>query len=96
MRLIATLTAIISISTNLALALPAAPQAYLGDANAVPLWASDANPPSLDQNIQSTTTRLPIRVDHPFIVPVDREGRPTGKPSVPSDLMIWPEEVSMT
>lgn len=93
MLLIATLTAVLAISTPIAVALPATLQVYLRDENIMPLWALDTDPPSLDYNIPSTNTRLPIRVDHPFIVPVDHKGRPTGKPSVPSEL---PEDDSVS
>lgn len=88
MLFIATLTVILSTSTNHAFALPATPQVYLGDKPRAPGWALAANPPRLNENIQSTITTLPIRLGRPFIVPVDHKGRPTGMPSVPSELSV--------
>lgn len=92
MLIFVTLTAVFSVFTIMATALPAIPQIYLGDDQMLPFWASDTTPPSLEHNIQSATTKLPIRVDHPFIVPVDQTGKPTGLPSVPSELILSPDE----
>jgi hypothetical protein len=94
MLLPTTLTAFMSMFTALVLALPSLPQIHLGDEQKLPLWAFDTNPPTLEHNVQSTATSTPIRIDHPFIVPVDSAGRPTGRPSVPSELFIPLEEGS--
>lgn len=88
MLLTTALTVFLSTFMALASGLPAVPQVYLGDEQKLPLWAFDTNPPSLEHNIQSTATSTPIRIDRPFIVPVDSAGRPTGTPSVPSELVI--------
>lgn len=94
MLIFATLTAVFSVFTIMATALPAIQQIYLGDDQLLPFWASDTTPPSLERNIHSATTTLPVRIDHPFIVPVDQTGRPTGIPSLPSELILPSDEGS--
>lgn len=89
MRLLTVLTTFLSIFTVLVSSLPTLPQIYLGEEQKLPSWAFDTNPPTLEHNLQAEASSTPIRTDHPFIVPVDSAGRPTGNPSTPSELLIW-------
>jgi len=85
------LTTFLSVFTASVSALPALPQIYLGEEQSLPSWAFNTDPPSLEQNLHAEATKTPVRTLHPFIVPVDSAGRPTGNPSTPSELLIWHE-----
>jgi hypothetical protein len=73
--------AVVYMGMIFATAHPTPSQILLGEIQNMPPWALEANPATLERNIQATASLPLIRIHHPFVVPVDEAGRPTGLPS---------------